>query len=80
MTKQVENPSYAMLCKYVKAVRIYYSGYATLADLLTNDGVTETIDWCDKRQRESFLPMMNGYTMIYDERPKKDWSEYHAAQ
>ena len=71
-----------MFDKYVIAVRIYcdYVYCATMADLRMNDGVTETINWCDKRQRESFTQYMNGYTLIYDERPKKDWSDYHAPQ
>lgn len=62
--------------KSVVAVRIYnVSGYMTMADLKMNDGVTETINWCNKRLRERFLPMMNGYTLVYDERTKKDWSD-----
>lgn len=69
-----------MFDKYVIAVRIYDVGYAVMADLRMNDGVTETINWCDKRQRESFTQYMNGYTLIYDERPKKDWSDYRAPQ
>lgn len=63
----------------VLAIRIYnggYTGAVPMADLKMNDGVTETIEWTNAKQRKKFVPFMSGYTMIYDERPKRDWGEW----
>jgi xanthine dehydrogenase iron-sulfur cluster and FAD-binding subunit A len=59
-----------MLRKYIVAIRIYYGGFGATpyADLKMNDGVVETIEWTDAKQRAEFMPYMNGYTFIYDER------------
>lgn len=53
------------------AIRIYLDLIGTpIADLKTADGVCETIQWNDKRQRKQFEQYINGCTLIYDERPK----------
>lgn len=63
--------------KGVLAIRIYYGLNNTpMADLYMVDGVVETIQWTDVKQREEFAKGINGYTLIYDERPKKEWSEW----
>lgn len=62
----------------VVAIRIYLSEYGStpMADLRMADGVVETIQWTDVRQRKQFEDKINGYTLIYDERPKRDWKEW----
>ena len=62
----------------VKCIRIYYGEYGTtpMADLLMADGVVETIEWTNVRQRNQFKDKINGYTLIYDERPKIPWEEW----
>lgn len=58
------------------AIRIYYGlNNITMADLKTGDGVCETIQWSDPRQRKQFQPYINGHTLVYDERPKRSWDE-----
>ena len=64
--------------KRVIAIRIYLGGpYCTcpMADLYMCDGVVETIEWVNVKQRKEFEPHINGYTLIYDERPKRSWDE-----
>lgn len=66
-----------MLRRNVLAIRIYLSsGGVPMADLYIEDGVVETIEWTNKRQRKEFESAINGYTLIYDERPKKSWAEW----
>ena len=66
-----------MFEKHVIAIRIYYGLNATpLADLRMNDGVVEHIQWNDVKQRKEFVPLINGYTLVYDERPKRKWDEW----
>lgn len=62
----------------VLAIRIYYEGSSCvpMADLRMNDGVVEHICWVDVKQRKEFEPGINGYTLIYDERPKCDWDAW----
>lgn len=61
----------------VIAIRIYYGLNNTpMADLRMSDGVIETIQWTDVKQRKQFESGINGYTLIYDERPKREWSEW----
>lgn len=64
--------------KRILAVRIYFPEGSTtpMADLKMADGVTETIVWTDVKQRKQFETGINGYTLIYDERPKREWSEW----
>jgi hypothetical protein len=49
-----------------------------MADLRMADGVVETICWTDIKARKQFEPGINGYTLIYDERPKRSWEEWLA--
>lgn len=63
----------------VIAIRIYLGGYTNtvpMADLKMVDGVTETIEWTNIKQRKQFERGINGYTLIYDERPKREWNEW----
>lgn len=63
-----------MAADHVVAVRIYIGLNETpMADLLMNDGVIEHIQWNIPSQRKEFMPMINGYTLFYDERPKRRW-------
>lgn len=65
--------------KHIVAVRIYLGGATgtePMADLKTFDGVTETIEWTNIKQRKEFEPYINGYTLFYDERPKREWKEW----
>ena len=47
-----------------------------MADLRMNDGVIEHIQWTDVKARKEFEPMINGYTLIYDERDKREWKDW----
>ena len=61
----------------VMAVRIYLNQNATpMADLRMVDGVVETICWVDVKARKQFESGINGYTLIYDERPKVPWEDW----
>ena len=66
-----------MFQKHVLAVRIYEGLNCTpMADLRMNDGVVEHIQWNDAKARKEFEPLMNGYTLVYDERPKREWKDW----
>lgn len=67
-----------MFSKHIIAVRIYFAdGLCTpYADLKFSDGVMETIEWVNVKQRKEFLQYTNGYTLFYDERPKKKFNEW----
>ena len=68
-----------MFQRNVLAIRIYLGGYTRsvpMADLYIADGVVETIEWTNKRERKAFEAGINGYTLIYDERPKRSWEEW----
>lgn len=68
-----------MIAKHAIAVRIYFAGAMTpFADLIMSDGVVETIQWTDVKEREAFAKTINGYTLIYDEREKREWKEWLA--
>lgn len=62
----------------VMAVRIYFDGASKMpmADLRMVDGVVEHICWVDVKQRKRFDAGINGYTLFYDERPKREWEEW----
>lgn len=64
--------------KHIIAVRIYFAdGLCTpYADLKFSDGVMETIEWTNVKQRKEFLQYINGYTLFYDERPKRNFNEW----
>lgn len=56
-----------MFEKHVIAIRIYYGLNSTpMADLRMNDA----------KARKNFESMINGYTLVYDERPKRKWEEW----
>ena len=66
-----------MFTKSVIAIRIWLDVNCTpMADLRMNDGVVEHIQWNDAKARKEFEPMISGYTLIYDERPKREWQEW----
>ena len=66
-----------MFEKTVIAIRIYLGLNATpYADLRMSDGVVEHIQWNDVRQRKEFEHQITGYTLYYDERPKREWQEW----
>lgn len=66
-----------MFAKHVLAIRIYNDLNCTpMADLRMNDGVVEHIQWNDVKARKEFIPLINGYTLIYDEREKRKWEEW----
>ena len=59
------------------AIRIYYeNGYIPKADIISADGKLETITWTNVEERKILDGRINGYTLIYDERPKRPWSEW----
>lgn len=62
----------------VLAIRIYIDGVNGLpmADLKMADGVVEHICWVDPKQRKPFAGGINGYTLIYDERPMREWKDW----
>jgi len=65
------------MTKTVLAIRIFYGLNRTpMADLVMNDYVVEHIEWTDVKQRKKFIPMITGYTLIYDERPKREWNDW----
>lgn len=63
------------MVREVLAIRIYFDGFSKMpmADLVMNDGVVEHICWVDVGHRKQFEAGINGYTLIYDERPKREW-------
>lgn len=66
-----------MMVQHVVAIRIYYAdGHIPMADLRMADGVVETIEWTNTKQRKPFEPFINGYTLFYDEREKRNWEEW----
>ena len=69
-----------MFNKAAIAVRIYYGLNQTpMADIKFNDGVMDTIQWTDIKQRKEMIPYINGYTLIYDERSKRSWDEWQGS-
>lgn len=59
------------------AIRIYLGGITgtvPMADIRTTDGTIRTIEWTNSNQRNCFR--IDGYTLIYDERPKRKWKEW----
>ena len=66
-----------MFNKHIVAIRIYLDTKSTpMAELKAFDGTINTIQWTNIEQREWFAPMINGYTLFYDERPKRKWNEW----
>lgn len=60
--------------KVVNAIRIYWDGIRVMADLKFPYGDMETIEWTNESQREEYV--INGYTLIYDEREKPKWEDF----
>lgn len=61
----------------VIAIRIYLGGefnITPMADLRLSDGTIVTIEWTNIVQRGRYESEITGYTLIYDERPKCEWS------
>lgn len=58
----------------VNAIRIYWDGIRIMADLKFAYGDMETIEWTNVEQRERYV--INGYTLIYDEREKPKWEDF----
>lgn len=62
---------------YVVAIRIYPDkNLMPMADLKMIDGSMATIRWAYVDERKPFLPYINAYTYIYDEREKRTWDEW----
>lgn len=61
----------------VEAIRIFYGKacwpYATLAFAF---GGTVTIDWANVEERNKYMPGINAYTLIVDDRVKKNFEDY----
>lgn len=65
------------MVQQVIAIRIYYKDdHIPMADLRMSDGVVETIEWTNVKQRKEFEKLITGYTLIYDEREKRSWEEW----
>ena len=61
----------------VVAIRIYFEGDRNpMAQLAFTFGGTATINWVNVEQRKVYESGINGYTLIYDERPKKFFQEW----
>lgn len=61
----------------VLAIRIFNGLHSTpMADLVMSDFSVKHITWTDVEQRKKFIPMITGYTLIYDERPKREWKDW----
>lgn len=61
----------------VMAIRIYLvHGHIPMAELVFPDGRYTTIEWANVSHRDKYKSGINAYTLIYDERPKKDFKEW----
>jgi hypothetical protein len=62
----------------VVAMRIFYAenGSTPMAELVFAFGRSKTIKWNVVEERETYLPGINAYTLIYDERPKREFNEW----
>lgn len=61
----------------VVAIRIYLeNGHQPMAELAFAFGGTETIHWDDIAEREKYSAGINAYTLIYDERPKREFKDW----
>ena len=60
----------------ITAIRIYNEDNAkSMAELAFAFGGTTTIDWCNIRHREVYDIGINGYTFIFDERPRMSFNK-----
>ncbi len=62
----------------IVAMRIFYAenGFTPMAELVFAFGRSKTIRWDVIEENEIYLPGINAYTLIYDERPKKEFNEW----
>lgn len=61
----------------VKAIRIFLAdGYKPYATFAFAFGGTVTIDWANIKEREKYMPGINAYTFIIDERMKNKFEDY----
>lgn len=61
----------------VVAIRIYLkNGHQPEAELVFAFGGTETIHWDVPSEREKYASGINGYTLFYDERPKREFKDW----
>lgn len=60
------------------AVRIYEDNSSLFpkAEFAFAFGGTETIDWANTEQRESYMKGVNAYTFVFDERKKREFKDY----
>lgn len=59
------------------AIRIYLiNDHIPMADLVFPDGKYTTIEWINISHRNKYKSGINGYTLVYDERPKRDFKEW----
>lgn len=60
----------------IEAIRIFMdeNGITPMAELAFAYGGTTTICWVDTYERDIYKDGINGYTYIYDERPKREFS------
>lgn len=60
----------------VVAIRIFFrEDRNPMAEMAFAFGGTAIIDWVNPNQRNVYAAGINGYTLIYDERPKAEFSE-----
>lgn len=62
----------------VVAMRIFYAenGFTPMAELIFAFGKSKIIRWDVIEERETYLPGINAYTLVYDERPKREFNEW----
>lgn len=74
MNEEIYNPT---ANGNVVAVRIYLKdGHIPMADLAFTNGDATTIEWANVKERRFYSKQINAYTLIYDERPKREFSEW----
>ena len=59
----------------IVAIRIYEDGPNSMAELAFAFGGTTIIDWCNIRHREVYSIGIDGYTFIFDQRPKMSFDK-----
>ena len=61
----------------IVAIRIYLKdGHIPMADLAFANKDMVTIEWTSAVERKFYAPYINGYTLIYDTRPKVSFAEW----
>jgi hypothetical protein len=60
----------------VVAIRLYLNNQCTpMADMKMAFGKECTIQWNDIDERAEYEKGITGYTLFYDERPKRSWNK-----